>query len=94
MLIVSGRLYLKAGAMKKFLASSFEAIALARKSPGCHDFVVAADPLEPDRVNVYEEWESEDALLKFRGDGPNSDMWSAIVSAEVFRHVISSTGPA
>jgi quinol monooxygenase YgiN len=94
MLIVSGRLYLKPGAMKEFLASSREAVASARSAVGCRDFVVAADPIEPDRVNVYEEWESEKALLDFRGSGPDSDMWSAIVRAEVFRHVISSTGPA
>ena len=94
MLIVSGKLYLKAGAMKEFLASSNEAVALARSAPGCRDFVVAADPIEPDRVNVYEEWASEKALLDFRGSGPDSEMWSAIVRAEVFRHIISSSGPA
>jgi len=94
MLIVSGKLYLKPGAIKKFLASSAEAVALARSSPGCRDFVVAADPIEPDRVNVYEEWDSETKLLKFRGSGPDIDMRSTIVRAEVFRHVISSTSPA
>jgi len=94
MLIVSGRLYLKAGTIKEFLASSKEAVALARSALGCRDFVVAADPIEPDRVNVYEEWASEKALLDFRGSGPDSEMWSAIVRAEVFRHIISSSGPA
>ncbi len=94
MLIVSGRLYLKTGAMEKFLAASAQATVLARKSPGCRDFVVAEDPIEPDRVNVYEEWESENALLTFRGSGPDSDMWSVINRAEVFRHVIASSGPA
>jgi len=43
--------------MKEFLASSKQAVALARSAPGCGDFVVAPDPIEPDRVNVYEEWE-------------------------------------
>jgi quinol monooxygenase YgiN len=94
MLIVSGRLYLKVGTINEFLASSNEEVALARSAPGCRDFVVAADPIEPDRVNVYEEWESEKALLDFRGSGPDSDIWSAIVRAEVFRHIISSSGPA
>jgi quinol monooxygenase YgiN len=94
MLIVSGRLYVKAGRTQEFLASSKEAVALARSAPGCRDFVVAPDPIEADRVNVYEEWESEKALLDFRGSGPDSDTWSAIERAEVYRHVISSTGPA
>lgn len=78
----------------KFLASSAEAVALARKASGCRVFVVAADPMEPDRVNVYEEWESEEAFLKFRGRGLDSDMRSDIIRAEVFRHAISSAGPA
>jgi quinol monooxygenase YgiN len=94
MLIVSGRLYLKAGAMSEFLTSSKEATALARKAPGCRDFVVSPDPIEPDRINVYEEWESEKALLDFRGSGPSSDMRSVILRGEVLRHVVSSTGPA
>jgi quinol monooxygenase YgiN len=80
--------------MKKFLAASAQAMALARKSPGCRDFVVTEDPIEPDRVNVYEEWESENALLTFRGSGPDNDMRSAIIRAEIFRHVIASSSPA
>ena len=94
MIIVSGRLYLHPGTMQKFLAASAEAVAQARHSTGCRDFVVAADPLEPDRVNVYEEWESETDLLKFRGEGPSGDMWASIARASVFRHVVSSSAPA
>ena len=94
MIIVSGRLYLRPGTTEKFLAASAAAVAQARRSPGCRDFVVAADPLEPERVNVYEEWASDSDLLKFRGEGPDSDMSSSIVRASVSRHVIASSGPA
>lgn len=93
MLIVSGRIYLRPGARDRFLAASAAAVVQARAARGCRDFVVAADPLEPDRVNVYEEWESEEALLRFRGAGPDSEMTSSIVRAEVARHVIASSGP-
>jgi len=94
MLIVSGKLYLRPGTAEKFLASSVEAMELARHTSGCLDFVVAADPIESDRVNVYEEWESENALLAFRGEGPDSEMQSSILRASVSRHVVTSTGPA
>ena len=94
MIIVSGRIYVRPGARQEFVASSLAAVAQARRSPGCRDFVVAADPIEPDRVNVYEEWESEEALLAFRGDGPEHDLSSSIVRADVSRHVVSSSGPA
>ena len=46
----------------------------ARRTKGCRDFVVAADPLEPGRVNVHEEWESEAELEAFRGSGPEPDL--------------------
>lgn len=93
MLIVSGRIYLRPGAREKFVAASAEAVTQARVFPGCRDFVVAADPIEPDRVNVYEEWETEEALIAFRGAGPDSDLSSSIVRAEVARHTVSSSGP-
>lgn len=94
MIIVSGRIYLRPGDRQNFLSASATAVAQARNAAGCRDFVVAADPLEADRVNVYEEWEDEETLLKFRGEGPNQDMRSSIVRAAVYRHIVSSTGPA
>ena len=93
MIIVSGRIHVRPGARPEFLSSSLGAVAQARQSRGCRDFVVAADPIEPDRVNVYEEWESEEALLAFRGGGPGEDLTSSIVRADVSRHVVASSGP-
>ncbi len=93
MIIVSGKIYVRPGARHEFLASSLEAVVQARRSRGCRDFVVSADSIEPDRVNVYEEWESEEALLTFRGAGPGEDLSSSIVRADVARHVVASSGP-
>jgi len=94
MIIVSGRIYVRPGTRQIFLTRSAAAVAHARQTKGCLDFVVAADPVESDRVNVYEEWESEEALLRFRGDGPGEDLSSSIVRAKVARHIVTSTGPA
>jgi quinol monooxygenase YgiN len=94
MIIVSGRIYVRPGARQEFLTSSVAAVAQARRARGCRDFVVAADPIEPDRVNIYEEWESEEALLAFRGNGPDEDLSSSIVRADVSRHMVLSSGPA
>lgn len=93
MLIVSGRLYVREGCREEYLKLSLDAVAQARRAAGCKDFVVAADPLEPDRVNVYEEWESEKQLLAFRGAGPKSSMFSLIERFDVSRHVVASSGP-
>jgi len=94
MIIVSGRIHVAPGRRGTFLAASLEAVVEARRAPGCLDFVVAADSLEPDRVNVYEQWESEAALEAFRGDGPGPEMTADIVSADLSRHQIASSRPA
>ena len=94
MIIVSGRIYVRPGSREEFLSLSRESIEQARRAAGCRDFVVAADPLEADRVNVYEEWESKDALVDFRGDGPADDVSSIIVRADVAEHTIESSGSA
>ena len=94
MLIVSGRIYTKAGERDAFVASSRAAVIAARRAVGCRDFVVAADPVEADRVNVYEEWDSEEELEAFRGDGPSSELTEVITRAVVQRHAIASSGPA
>ena len=90
MIIVSGRINVRPGAREEFLRLSTEAMVAARQTEGCRDFVVAADPIDPDRVNVYEEWESEETLQKFRGEGPGEDLSSMITTAEVAEHVVSS----
>jgi len=94
MIIVSGRIYVAPGQREPFLASSRDAVIEARRAAGCRDFVVAADPLEPNRVNVYEEWDSDTQLEVFRGAGPEPALLSVIEHAEVLRHRVASSGPA
>jgi heme-degrading monooxygenase HmoA len=95
-IIVSGRIQVAAGTREVYLASSMSAIVSARAAPGCLDFVLSADPIEPDRINVYEEWDTEADLLAFRGDGPEPDMAAQILKVDVSRHQVdcSSIGLA
>lgn len=93
MIIVAGRIYVRPGTRAAFLTRSSEAVVQARRSAGCRDVVVAADPIAADRVNVYEEWESEEVLLAFRGDGPDQALVSSIVRAQVSQHRVSSSEP-
>ena len=89
MILVSGRIHVRADARDRFLALSAEAMAEARRTPGCRDFVVAADPIEPDRVNVFEAWDTKAALDAFRGSGPGEDLSAYIVSAQVSEHIVA-----
>jgi quinol monooxygenase YgiN len=94
MIIVSGHMRVTPGRRGAVLAASRNVMLAARSTPGCHDFVVAADPIEPDRVNVYEEWETEAELTSFRGTGPTQELAGDIVHAEISRHTIASSGAA
>ena len=67
-------------------------VPLARRAAGCLDFVQAADPLDAGRINVFERWESEEALLDFRGAGQPASDSPPIRSADVKRYVIASIG--
>lgn len=94
MIVVSGRIFVIPGTREAFLKESREAMVAARGARGCRDFVVAADPIDADRINVYEEWESAADLEAFRGEGPGSALTANIVRAEVSRHHVASSGPA
>ena len=72
---------------------------LARLAPGCLDFVQAADPLDPERITIYERWESDADLDRFRASGgperPEPDAAEPVVppllDAEVRRYRISAS---
>jgi heme-degrading monooxygenase HmoA len=79
MIIVAGHLELEPHDRDTFVVDSVPAVELARTTPGCHDFSVSADPLDPTRVNVLERWESTESLLAFRGNGPDDGIAGRII---------------
>jgi quinol monooxygenase YgiN len=90
MLIIAGTLFVDPLDRPAFLAANADVVSQAREAPGCLDFVQAADPLDPSRINIFERWDSENHLLAFRGAGqPKSDS-PPIRSADVKRYVISA----
>lgn len=94
MIIVAGRIEIAPGRRDGFVLASSEAVVAAREAPGCLDFSVTADSVDPNRVNVLERWESAAELQAFRGEGPGEDLSADIVGADVSRYEISSIGPA
>ena len=88
MIIVAGHLLISEGKRQEFLDASYPSVIEARVAAGCRDFVVSADPIEVERVNVYEAWDTEAQLLEFRGSGPSDDMNSLIVSASVSQYEV------
>ncbi|MET7706932.1 antibiotic biosynthesis monooxygenase [Micromonospora sp. NPDC005413] len=89
MLIIAGSLRVEPEARDGYLADCAKVIAQARAAAGCLDFLLAADPLEPGRIHVYERWESAEQLAAFRGSGPDDVQTTAILDADVHRYVIA-----
>jgi quinol monooxygenase YgiN len=46
----------------RFVEASVEAMRASRQEEGCLEYVMAADPLDPERVVLSERWESMDHL--------------------------------
>lgn len=86
MIIVLGHLVVAASDRARFLASSAVAVRAARQAKGNIDFVVGADLVDDDRVNVCERWTDRASLDAFRGEGPGEDL-SAMIKAFHVREI-------
>ena len=73
MLIVCGHLVLDPADRDAHVIASAGAVRLAREVPGCLDFAVSADPVDPTRVNVFERWAGSEDLDAFRASGDPGD---------------------
>ena len=88
MVIVAGHLVVDPRDRKSYLAGCVDVVRQARHAPGCLDFGISADLLEPGRINIFERWESQAAVEAFRGSGPGDDQSGAITTASVAEYDI------
>lgn len=92
-IIIAGHLRVAASERAEYLAAVASVAAQARQLPGCHDFVQSADPIDPERINIFERWDSDEVLLAFRGSGSHDDDPApvpAVLSADVSKYRISA----
>lgn len=92
MLIIAGYLVVDAEDREAFVTEGVKVVSMARTAHGCLDFSITADTLDPQRVAIFERWETEEDLLAFRGSGPDSGTTARILDADVKRYVIESVG--
>ncbi len=83
MIIVAGALYVSADARAPYLAGCRAVVEQARATPGCHDFALSPDLVDPRRINILERWATSEDLMRFRGSGPSEEQNDAIESADV-----------
>ncbi len=62
MVIVGGSFQVEPDQREEFLAGRRDAIRAARAEAGCLEYAVTADPIEADRVVLYERWADQAAL--------------------------------
>lgn len=88
--VVAGKLMLKPQSRDKFIDGSRDAIFQARQNAACEDFSVSPDPIDRNRVNVFEKWASRQALEAFREAGPPSDIIALVESFEVQEYQVDT----
>jgi quinol monooxygenase YgiN len=89
MVIVAGHLVLDPRQRETYLEGCRDVVDQARRAPGCLDFAVTADLLDPSRVDIFERWESKAAVDAFRGSGPSDEQTSAVISATVVEYDVT-----
>lgn len=93
MIIVAGHLVVDPAERDAYIAGCVDAVRAARDAPGCLEFSVSPDLVDPARIQVYERWESLAELEAFRGSGPSDEQQTTILDASVAEYDVSATPP-
>jgi quinol monooxygenase YgiN len=75
------------------VVESFKDLVLrARRAPGCLDLSITADPVESNRINLFELWRSEGDLKAWRAASKAPRMNTPILRTEVKKHIVQRSG--
>jgi quinol monooxygenase YgiN len=91
-IIIAGHLRVAAADRDRYLEAVAEVAIEARQAPGCRDFVQSSDPIDPERINIYERWDNDEVLMSFRISGeenPESPGTPELLGADVAKYRIS-----
>ena len=93
MVIVAGHITVDPEQREAHLAGSTSIVEKARQADGCLDFAMTADLLDPSRLNLFERWESQDAVKAFRRRAPRHKHRAAMLSVSVAEYDIAGVRP-
>jgi quinol monooxygenase YgiN len=93
MVIVAGHVTVDPEQRESYLAGSMSVVENARQADGCLDFAITADLLDPGRVNLFERWESQEAVKSFRRRGRRNKQRVAMLSVSVAEYDIADERP-
>ena len=86
MVIVAGHIVVDPRHREDYLTGCIEVVRQARRRPGCLDYALSADVVEPGRVNIFERWDSQAAVEAFRGGGPSDEQSQQILAGSVLEY--------
>jgi quinol monooxygenase YgiN len=89
MVIIAGHIVVDPQQREFYLAGCVDVVEQARRAPGCLDFAVTADLVDPRRIDIFERWESQAAVEAFRGSGPSDEQRAAMLSASVAEYDVA-----
>ncbi len=89
MVIVAGQIIVDPAQRERYLAGCAGVVEQARRAPGCLDFAITADLIDKGRINIFERWETQEAVTAFRGSGPSEDQGAAMLSASVAEYDVA-----
>jgi quinol monooxygenase YgiN len=70
--IVQGQFSFDPNERDRFVETSAEGMRRSRQEEGCLEYVIAGDPLDPDRAILSERWESMDHLQEHLAQQKNA----------------------
>jgi quinol monooxygenase YgiN len=91
--IVAGHITVEPQQRERYLAFCASVVERARGAAGCLDVAIAADLIDPGRVNIFERWESQAALEAFRRSAPANEQRAAMLSVSVAEYDIADVRP-
>lgn len=89
MVIVAGHLLVDPSQRESYLAGCVAVVEQARAAPGCLDFALTADLVDPARIDVFERWESQADVEAFRGGGTGEEQGAQIRAASVAEYDVA-----
>jgi quinol monooxygenase YgiN len=95
--IVQGAFSLDAKERDRFVEASIEAMRSSRQEEGCLEYVIAADPLDPERAVLTERWETmehlQQHLAQQRSARPGVDSRPIPQSVEITLFEVATSRP-
>ncbi len=91
MVIVAGHLVVDQQQRPSYLVGCVSVVEQARLAPGCLDFAITADLVDPGRINIYERWESQASVEAFRGSGPSEEQAADMLFASVAEYDVAQS---